>query len=133
MDRQEWLEKFLFLADRNRPAKEYRRLRLPLSKLRAHVKRIPEYREELKRLQKKIEVEVEVLETHSFVLILELDEVTIDLADALFESCSDGTISQSSGNIFMEFSKEATSLNKAVRIAIEDLQNLGIKATLWQR
>lgn len=52
MNRKEWLETFLFLADNNKSAREYRRrLGLKPQELRGHVRSIPQYRLELERIE----------------------------------------------------------------------------------
>lgn len=48
MTRKEWLQKFLDLADQNRPAREFRlKLNLGFNVLSKHVASIPAYRKEL--------------------------------------------------------------------------------------
>jgi hypothetical protein len=52
MTRQEWLEKFIELADGNAPTPDYRRYcRIKAQQLPRHVRRLAEYRTELKTLQ----------------------------------------------------------------------------------
>lgn len=48
MTRKEWLQKFLDLADQNRPAREFRlKLNIGFNVLSKHVASIPQYRKEL--------------------------------------------------------------------------------------
>jgi len=48
MTRKEWLEKFLWMCDRNRPAKEFTQIRVSLPSLKGHLAKITIYRNELK-------------------------------------------------------------------------------------
>ena len=48
MTRKQWLEKFLWLADQNRPAREYRStMGISFVKLKIHIAALQAYREEL--------------------------------------------------------------------------------------
>lgn len=47
MDRKEWLEKFLWLCNENRPAREFRRLGIHPTKVKEHIAKIGDYSSEL--------------------------------------------------------------------------------------
>lgn len=52
MDRKQWLETFLELADKGAPTLEYRkRLRIKVNPLRDHIKNIGSYRKELQDIK----------------------------------------------------------------------------------
>lgn len=56
LSRKEWLKKFLELFDNNRPTIEYRKfLRILGKDINAHVKRVDQYRKELKTLEREEE------------------------------------------------------------------------------
>lgn len=55
-----------------------------------------------------------------------VDEVSDELANALFEvDCDDGTAGSSRGIATVSFSREAASLEEAIRSAIADVQRAG--------
>ena len=55
-----------------------------------------------------------------------VDEVSDELANALFEAgCDDGTAGSSRGIATVSFSREAASLEEAIRSAIADVQRAG--------
>ena len=64
---------------------------------------------------------------YDFTLILtESLELTDDLADALFAAgCDDGTPGTCNGVFSIDFHREATSLEEAIRSAIENVRAAG--------
>jgi hypothetical protein len=68
---------------------------------------------------------------YDFTLILaEPVELTDDLADALFAAgCDDGTPGTCKGVFSIDFHREATSLEAAIRSAIEDVKTAGYAVT----
>jgi hypothetical protein len=64
---------------------------------------------------------------YDFTLILtESLELTDDLADALFAAgCDDGTPGTCNGVFSIDFHREATSLEEAIRSAIGDVRTAG--------
>lgn len=65
--------------------------------------------------------------THSFNLILSgVDELTVAMADALFEAgCDDASPSSCNGIVSVHFDREAGSLGDAVGTAIMDVERAG--------
>ena len=65
--------------------------------------------------------------TYRFTVILAgLDEISDDLAEALFEAgCDDGSPWSSQGVAAIGFDREAESFEQAVRSAIADVQKAG--------
>jgi hypothetical protein len=60
------------------------------------------------------------------VLLARVDEITPELADALYEAgCDDGTVGSSCGLATVSFAREAPSLQEAIRSAIADIQRAG--------
>jgi hypothetical protein len=71
-----------------------------------------------------------VTTTYSFTLVLsELSEVTVELADRVYGRISDALLSSSHGEVTLNFDREARSLPEAIESAIRDLQELGIKVS----
>jgi hypothetical protein len=57
------------------------------------------------------------------VVLAGLSEISDDLADALFEAgCDDGTPCSSNGVAWIGFTREADSLESAIRSAVADVQ-----------
>jgi len=50
MTRTDWLERFLWLCDRNRPANEFARIGIRVPTLKKHLVKIEAYRDELKTI-----------------------------------------------------------------------------------
>ena len=68
--------------------------------------------------------------TYDFTVVLGPGELTLDLADSLFEAgCDDGTPSQRAGIMYIGFSREADSLESAIRSAIADVAKTGCVVT----
>ena len=67
------------------------------------------------------------MSTWEFTVVLAgVDEVTSELADALYEAgCDDGTVGSSCGVATVSFAREAVSLQEAIRSAIADIQRAG--------
>jgi hypothetical protein len=64
------------------------------------------------------------------LLLADIAEATSELADRLYESgCDDGTLSSTNGVTTIGFSREAESLEEAVRSAIRDVHAAGVRVT----
>ena len=60
------------------------------------------------------------------VIFAEFFELTPELADALFAAgCDDGTPGTANGVLFVDFHREAATLEDAIRSAIEDVRTAG--------
>ena len=64
---------------------------------------------------------------YDFTLIFaEFLELTLDLADALFAAgCDDGTPGTTNGVLFIDFHREAATIEDAIRSAIADVRTAG--------
>lgn len=61
------------------------------------------------------------------VILADISSVSAELADSLYEAgCDDGTPFSSGGIAAIGFSREAASLEQAVRSAIEDIGRAGL-------
>jgi hypothetical protein len=71
------------------------------------------------------------MKTYEFRLVLaDVAEVTDQHAEALFEAgCDDGTVASSGGVAFVEFSRQAASLEEAINSAVADIARAGLRAT----
>ncbi len=69
-------------------------------------------------------------EAYQFTLILKnIDEKTHGLEDSFYESgCDDAIINFKNGVVYLEFDREATSLEEAVISAIKDVRSASIEA-----
>ena len=69
------------------------------------------------------------LKTFSFDLILGgVDVLTVEIADALYESgCDDASPGSSVGVVTVHFDREARSLSEAVGTAIANVEQAGLK------
>jgi predicted DNA-binding transcriptional regulator AlpA len=67
---------------------------------------------------------------YQFTLVLKnVDENTGDLEDSLYESgCDDALINFKNGAVYLEFDREASSLEEAVVSAIKDVQSSSLEA-----
>jgi hypothetical protein len=67
----------------------------------------------------------------TFDLKLVLNRVEIDetQADALYARCKDGTLITSGGATYIDFDREANSLEEAIRSAIADINAAGFHVT----
>lgn len=70
------------------------------------------------------------MQNYDFTVVLRgMSEIDDDLAEALFEAgCDDGTPFSSQGVAAIGFSREADSLEAAIRSAIADVQKTGCTA-----
>jgi hypothetical protein len=67
------------------------------------------------------------------VMLAGVDEITPELANALFEAgCDDGTAGSSCGIATVSFAREAPSLEEAIRSAIADIQRAGCRVECVQ-
>jgi hypothetical protein len=69
------------------------------------------------------------MKSYDFKLILAgVSDVTDDQGDALYEAgCDDGTIVSRDGEVFVRFSREATSLEQAINSAAADVDRAGFR------
>ncbi|HWE38200.1 MAG TPA: hypothetical protein VG406_16640 [Isosphaeraceae bacterium] len=69
------------------------------------------------------------LKTHSFSLILAgVSELTVEIADALFEAgCDDATPASREGIVTVGFDREAESLGDAIGSAVKDVERAGYR------
>lgn len=69
---------------------------------------------------------------HAFALIVEgVEKIDQRVTDALFEAgCDDATLSMRGGVLYLEFAREASSLEDAVLSAIRDVLRSGIGANV---
>lgn len=67
------------------------------------------------------------METYDFKLLLEQVDVDEAEADALYARCKDGTLITAAGETYMDFDREARSLEDAVRSAIADVNAAGFR------
>lgn len=65
--------------------------------------------------------------TFDFKLVLDQVEIDEAEADRLYGQCKDGTLITSAGITFMDFDREADSLEAAVRSAIADINAAGFR------
>jgi hypothetical protein len=63
--------------------------------------------------------------TYDFKVVLNQTELDERDADALYARCKDGTLITSQGVTYMEFDRQADSLDEAVRSAISDINAAG--------
>jgi hypothetical protein len=65
--------------------------------------------------------------TYSFTLILAgVTEITVDMADALFEAgCDDASPASCEGVVSVDFDREADSLGDAIGSAVKDVERAG--------
>lgn len=68
------------------------------------------------------------MKTHRFSLVLSgISELTSELADRLFEATKgDIEFNMRDGIAFIEFERSASTLNDAIRSAIDDVENAGL-------
>ena len=69
------------------------------------------------------------MKSYDFTLVLaDVSDVTDDQGDALFEAgCSDGTIVSRDGHVFIDFTRESSSLENAINSAAADVQRGGFQ------
>lgn len=67
-------------------------------------------------------------QTYRFLLVLAgVSEATVELAEALFESCDDCSPWSSRGVVSVGFDREAESLGDAIGSAIRDVEQAGFQ------
>lgn len=64
-----------------------------------------------------------------FKLVLDQAEIDEAEADVLYGRCKDGTLITAAGVTYMDFDREADSLDEAVRSAIGDVNAAGFRVT----
>jgi hypothetical protein len=64
-----------------------------------------------------------------FKLVLDQVEISEAEADALYGCCKDGTLITASGVTYMDFDRQANSLDDAVRSALADISAAGFRVT----
>lgn len=67
--------------------------------------------------------------TFNFKIVLDQLEIDEAGADALYGRCKDGTLITASGVTYMDFEREANTLEHAVRSAIADINAAGFHVT----
>ena len=65
--------------------------------------------------------------TFDFKLVLDQVEIDEAEADALYGHCKDGTLITAAGATYMDFDRQANSLDEAVRSAIADVNAAGFR------
>ena len=63
-----------------------------------------------------------------FKVVLDQTEIDEREADALYARCKDGTLITSEGVTYMDFDRQADSLDEAVRSAVSDIHAAGFHA-----
>jgi hypothetical protein len=63
-----------------------------------------------------------------FKLLVEQSKIDEAEADALYARCKDGTLITAAGVMYVDFDREADSLEDAIRSAIADVQSAGFRA-----
>lgn len=65
---------------------------------------------------------------HTFNLVLDTPEVNQTVEDAILEAgCDDGFLYSRDGATYLDFEREAASLQEAVQSAIQDVQAAGYR------
>lgn len=67
--------------------------------------------------------------TFDFKVVLNHNDIDEAQADALYARCKDGTLITSAGVTYMDFDRDADSLDEAIRSAIADINAAGFDAT----
>lgn len=68
--------------------------------------------------------------SYDFILYVDTPELSDDQVNRLFEAgCGDGLPGSSRGESMVCFSREAESLESAIRSAVEDVSRAGLRAT----
>ncbi|MBW3599963.1 MAG: hypothetical protein KY475_22160 [Planctomycetes bacterium] len=62
-----------------------------------------------------------------FKAVLEQADIDEEEADALYARCKDGTLISAGGVSYVDFDRQADSLDQAVRSAIADVQAAGFR------
>jgi hypothetical protein len=68
------------------------------------------------------------LRAHSFTVVLAgMDELTVELADAVYGSGIDDALLRSEGpTLYLDFEREAESLGDAIGSAVKDVERAGL-------
>ncbi|MEX1112641.1 MAG: hypothetical protein WEC84_04205 [Candidatus Andersenbacteria bacterium] len=70
-------------------------------------------------------------QTHEFALIFSEEDITEEMETKLFEAgCSDALLCRINGRVQLEFAREASSFEDAVRAAKDDVTRSGAALTL---
>jgi hypothetical protein len=65
---------------------------------------------------------------HEFTIVLAgVEELTPDLADALYLVFDDGTAGSCNGRVFIDFHRKAPSLQQAVHSAVDDTRKAAVE------
>ena len=69
------------------------------------------------------------MKSYDFTLVLsDVSDVTDDQGDALFNAgCDDGTIVTRDGQVFIDFTRESSSLEDAINSAAADVKRAGFQ------
>jgi hypothetical protein len=69
------------------------------------------------------------MKSYDFTIVLaDVSDVTDDQGDALFEAgCDDGTIVSRDGQVFIDITRESTSLERAINSAAADIERAGFQ------
>lgn len=67
--------------------------------------------------------------TFDFKLVLDRADIDDAEADALYGRCKDGTLISAAGVTYLDFDREADSLETAIRTAIADVNASGFRVT----
>ncbi len=66
-------------------------------------------------------VKTKAIEYEFTIVLADVEELTPDLADALYEVFEDGTAGSCNGEVFIEFHRKAPTFSEAVQSAIADI------------
>ncbi|RUQ92920.1 hypothetical protein [Legionella septentrionalis] len=70
---------------------------------------------------------------YEFTLKLNTKEFTEELASQIFEAgCDDALFHADSNGVYLDFSRESTSLEKAISSALTDLRKAGYEAKIQE-
>ncbi len=72
------------------------------------------------------------MRTFDFKLVLDQSRVEEAEADALYAHCKDGTLISAGTTTYLDFDREAATLDDAVRSAIADVNAAGFRAR-WRQ
>lgn len=67
--------------------------------------------------------------TFDFKVVLDQNDIDEAQSDALYAHCKDGTLITSGGVTYVDFDRQADSLDQAVRSAIADINAAGFHVT----
>jgi hypothetical protein len=67
--------------------------------------------------------------TFDFKLVLDQTEIDEAMADALYARCKDGTLITAASVTYMDFDRQANTLEEALRSAIADINAAGFRVT----